>query len=134
MADSTLDFDGDDDGPQRAMMERATQLAGWVIGNHEGRQCFMRSCGTLECCTFIASEYDDMRLPLFGETISVGEYDIDGDALEGQDDTVEGAHAWVLRFDGGGVVAAPRYVLANEVTRVPAAVAALLHALNEIIK
>ena len=32
MADSTLDFDGDDDAPQRAMMIRAATVAGWTVG------------------------------------------------------------------------------------------------------
>ena len=31
MADSTLDFDGDDDAPQRARMIRAATVAGWTV-------------------------------------------------------------------------------------------------------
>ena len=137
-----------DNGPQREMMERACARAGWLIATggpndtDAGETCavFAHGASTL----FGLEAVDGLRPPLYGETIAVGQwrrvpvYDADGEWLAtddewmgGDEDAPEGAHAWTLTWSPG-VVGVTGYRLEPSVSPAPAAVSALLTALNEI--
>ncbi|RPH43232.1 MAG: hypothetical protein EHM87_14305 [Burkholderiales bacterium] len=133
------DWDDEDNAPQRIQMCRSIDRAGWTLNVRFGARCIHTPANGN---VLIASELEAPDLPLYGSTVTIGEYrvtpwfDADG-SWTGEDeewmgddeDAIEGAHAWTLTWNPG-IVGVTGYRLEPSVSPAPVAVLNLLNALN----